>query len=185
MVYVFLAEGFEPIEAVTPIDMLRRAGIDVSSVSIGESQEVKASRDITVLADMMFSDACFSDAEMLILPGGPGTHRLEEHAGLCSLLRDYAASGKPIAAICAAPSVLGHLGLLDGRRATVYPGCGDGLDNVCFTGRFVEQDGNFITAAGPAASFEFGAAIIGYLRGSGVRESVCGSMLANCVGQQR
>lgn len=176
MVYVFLTEGFEPIEAVTPIDMLRRAGLEVTTIAIGDDFLVHGSRDIPVQADDLFCNTDFSDAEMLILPGGPGTSGLGKHKGLCRLLKEFAAEGKPIAAICAAPSVLGRLGILDGRRATVYPGCGDGLENIEFTGAFVERDGNIITAIGPAASFAFAAEIIEMLCGSAVREQVCSDM---------
>lgn len=171
-----MIKGLEPIETVTPIDMLRRAGLQVTTVSLGDSLFVEGSRDITIKADRMFNELDFSDAEMLILPGGPGSPKMIEHAGLCSLLKETAAAGRPLAAICAAPSVLGRLGILDGRRATVYPGCGDGIRNVDFTGRFVQKDGNIITAIGPAASFEFAAEIIGMLCGPEVREAVCADM---------
>lgn len=180
MVYIFLTDGFEPIEAVTPIDMLRRADLDVTTVSIGESLVVSGSRDITIQADAMFDDIDFSDADMLVLPGGPGTSGLECHDGLCRLLKEHAAQSKPLAAICAAPSVLGHLGLLEGRRATVYPGCGEGIDGVDFTGRFVERDGNVITAVGPAASFAFAAEIIALLRGKELSAEVCRTMQSDC-----
>lgn len=176
MVYIFLTDGFEPIEAVTPTDMLRRAGLEVTTVAIGDDFLVHGSRDIPVQADDLFSNTDFSDAEMLILPGGPGTPGLGKHKGLCQLLKEFAAAGKPVAAICAAPSVLGKLGILDGRKATVYPGCGDGLKNIEFTGRFVERDGNIITAIGPAASAAFAAEIIEMLCGREVREQVCRDM---------
>lgn len=176
MVYIFLNEGFEPIEAITPIDMLRRADIDVTTVALGDDFLVNGSRDIPVQADDMFENCDFSDAEMLVLPGGPGTNGYAKHKGLCNLLKQFAAEGKPIAAICAAPGFLGRLGILEGRKATVYPGCADGVKGVEYTGRFVEQDGNFITAIGPAASSAFSAAIIEVLRGREVRQAVCGGM---------
>lgn len=177
MVYVFLTEGFEPIEAVTPVDMLRRAGIGVALVSLCGELPVNGSRDITVVADMMFDDTDFSDATMLVLPGGPGTSGLLRHEGLCRLLVRFAAEGKPIAAICAAPSVLGRLGILSGKRATVYPGCGDGIDGVEFSDSFVECDGNIITAIGPAASVAFSARIIEFLKGRETSGSVCDGMM--------
>ena len=176
MVYVFLTKGLEPIEAVTPIDMLRRAGVDVTTVSLSDSLLVDGAHGITVKADKMFADADFADAEMLILPGGPGSPDMINHSGLCSLLRSFASAGGRISAICAAPSVLGRLGILDGRKATVYPGCGDGLENIVFTGRSVEHDGNIITAIGPAASSAFAAEIIETLRGRDVCEQICSAM---------
>ncbi len=176
MVYVFLTTGFEPMETVSPVDMLRRAGVDVTTVSIVGGLEVQGAHGICIKADRMFADVDFSDAGMLILPGGPGSPKMIEHDGLCALLKSFAADGRPIAAICAAPSVLGRLGILDGRKATVYPGCGDGIENVDFTGRFVERDGNIITAIGPAASAAFAAEIIEFLCGASVRDSVCSAM---------
>lgn len=176
MVYVFLTKGLEPIEAVTPIDMLRRAGVDVTTVSIADSLLVDGAHGITVKADRMFSDVDFSDAEMLVLPGGPGSPDMINHSGLCSLLRSFAAEDRPISAICAAPSVLCRLGILDGRKATVYPGFEKGFDKVRFTGRQVEHDGNIITAIGPAAAFAFATEIIGSLCGKQVCEQVCSAM---------
>lgn len=172
MVYVFLNEGLEPIETVTPIDMLRRAGVDVRTISLCDSLTVGGAHGISIVADMMFDEADFSDAELLVLPGGPGSPNMIHHTGLCSLLTSFAAAGKPVAAICAAPSVLGRLGILDGRNATIYPGCGDGIENVNFTGRFVERDGNIVTAIGPAASAAFGGELIELLCGRECRESV-------------
>ena len=176
MVYVFLTNGLEPIEAVTPIDMLRRAGVDVTTVSLSDSLLVDGAHGITVKADRMFGDVDFSDAEMLILPGGPGSPDMINHKGLCSLLRSFASEKRPISAICAAPSVLCGLGILDGRNATVYPGFEKGFDKVKFTGRLVEHDGNIITAIGPAAAFAFAAEIIGSLCGNQVCEQVCSAM---------
>lgn len=179
MVYVFLIDGFEPIEAIVPVDMLRRAGLEVTTIALGDDFLVKGSRDIPVQADDLFCNTDFSDAEILILPGGPGAPAMIRHKELCKLLKEFAAAGKPVAAICAAPSVLGKLGILDGCKATVYPGCGEGLRNIDFTGRFVERDGNIITAIGPAASFAFSSEIIELLCGKEVRESVCGDMQFN------
>lgn len=176
MVYVFLISGLEPIETVTPIDMMRRAGIDVTAVSLTDSLIVDGAHGISIKADRLFGDVDFNDADMLVLPGGPGSPDMINHSGLCSLLRSFASAGKRIAAICAAPSVLCGLGILDGRRATVYPGFEKGFDKVIFTGRLVEHDDNIITAIGPAAAFAFAAEIIDTLCGSNVRESVCSAM---------
>ena len=179
MVHVFLIDGFEPIEAVTPVDMLHRAGVEVVTVSLTGNLTVNGAHGITVIADVLFEDADFSQSDMLILPGGPGSQGMSGHSGLCSLLKYFASENKPIGAICAAPSVLGRLGILDGRRATVYPGCGDGIANVSFTGEFVVRDGNIITAIGPAASAAFAAGIIELLCGPDVRRRVCDAMQFN------
>lgn len=176
MVYVFLAEGFEPIEAVTPVDMLHRAGIEAVTVAIGSSLLVDGAHGVSLMADVLFEDVVFSGTDMLVLPGGPGTSNYETHKGLCSLVRRCASSGIPIAAICAAPGFLGRLGVLEGRRATVYPGCDEGVTGVEYTGCFIEHDGNFITAVGPAASSAFAAEIIETLLGREARLAVCRPM---------
>ena len=176
MVYVFLITGFEPIETVTPVDMLRRAGVEVMTVSLTDGCLIEGAHGITLKADRMFADVDFSDAEMLILPGGPGSPKMINHNGLCSLLRSSASAGKLMAAICAAPSVLAGLGILDFRRATVYPGFEKNFDKVQFTGRAVEHDGNIITAIGPAASSAFAAEIVATICGREVCDSVCRAM---------
>ena len=110
--YIFLAEGFEEVEAMTPVDLLRRAGVEVTMVSVTGSRLVCGARQITVQADILFEEADFSDADLLILPGGmPGTLHLKEHKGLAELLEAEDKNGTYLAAICAAPSVFGGLGL--------------------------------------------------------------------------
>ncbi|MCQ2111669.1 MAG: DJ-1/PfpI family protein [Bacteroidaceae bacterium] len=177
MVYVFLADGFEPIEAITPVDMMRRACIDVTTVSIMDSVMVKGGRGITVEADAMFGDVDFSDADMLILPGGqPGTMNLGNFRPLCQLLLDFNDADAPLAAICAAPSILGKLGILKGLTATIFPGCDDGIEGVRFTDALVEHDRNIITAKGPAAAALFGAEIIKTLKGEQMMKAVMSGM---------
>ena len=122
--YLFLAPGFEEVEALTPVDVMRRAGIDVKTVSVTASRDVEGAHGVTVKADMTFDEADFSDCDWLVLPGGmPGATNLYECKPLCSLLLKHNAEGGHIAAICASPAVvLGGLGLLDGKEATCYPG---------------------------------------------------------------
>ena len=116
-VYVFTADGFEEIEGLTVVDLMRRAGARVEMVSISDGLAVKGSHGIEIKADTFFDDVDFGQADLLVLPGGmPGTLHLGEHQGLAKLLGDFSARGKRIAAICAAPSVLGGLGLLKGKR---------------------------------------------------------------------
>ena len=123
-VYVFLAEGFEEIEGLTVVDLLRRAKIETEMVSIMETKQVKGSHGIEVSADSLFTDNDYADAELLVLPGGmPGTLNLGNHEGLCELLKKHYGEDKMIAAICAAPSVFGQLGFLNGRIATFLRWC--------------------------------------------------------------
>jgi DJ-1 family protein len=178
MVYIFLAEGFEAIETITPLDMLIRAGVEVNTIAVGDDFLVKSSQGIPLQADDLFENTDFSDAEMLILPGGqPGATNLGKHKGLESLLRDAMGRGLPVAAICAAPTVLGKHGLLKGRRVTCYPGCEGMLNGADCRESFVETDGNLITACGPAAAVDFAKAIIRLLRGEETVREVCEKMM--------
>lgn len=178
MVYIFLAEGFEAIETITPLDMMIRAGLEVNTISISDEFLVKSSQNIPVQADDLFENTDFSDAEMLVLPGGqPGATNLAKHKGLKALLEDFMKQGKPVAAICAAPTVLGKHGLLKGRKATCYPGCEDQMGGAECTGAFVQQDGNLITACGPAAATEFAKTLIKNLCGEEVLNRVCEQMM--------
>ncbi|HZK03357.1 MAG TPA: DJ-1 family glyoxalase III [Bacteroidaceae bacterium] len=173
MVYIFLADGFESIEAVVPLNMLRRANIDVTAVSITGNLSVKSSLNTFLIADQLFENVDFTNSKMIILPGGqPGATNLMNHEGLKRLITEFAEAGKPLAAICAAPVVLGKLGVLNGRRATVYPGYESLLKEAKVTGNFVEVDENIITAVGPAASFDFTGAIIKLLKGDEVLDKV-------------
>ena len=124
-VYVFLANGFEDVEALIPVDVLRRGGVEVTTVSVVEdSLIVESAHGVQLFADALFDECDFSDADLLLLPGGmPGASNLYEHEGLCAAVKAHVAKGRRLAAICAAPAVvLGQLGLLQGRRATCYPG---------------------------------------------------------------
>ena len=160
-IFVFLAEGFEEIEALTPVDVLRRAGLSVQTVSVMDEQVVAGAHGVPVLADKMFADICLEDAEMILLPGGlPGATNLDAHEGLSQLILDFAEADKPLAAICAAPLVLGNRGLLQGKKATCYPGFETYLQGAEYTAALVEKDGNIITGKGPGAAMEFAFAIV-------------------------
>ena len=138
--YIFLADGFEEIEGLTVVDILRRAGVEIQMVSIMGRKELTGSHGIPVVADAVFEEVDFSDGTLFVLPGGmPGTKRLAAHEGLAALLKEKNAEGKRLAAICAAPSVLGGLGLLKGRRAACYPGFEEAL-----TGAEVSFDRNSV-----------------------------------------
>jgi len=160
-VNVFLADGFEEIEGLTVVDLLRRAGIEVCTVSVTKDQLIHGAHGIHVVADMLFEEMESDMADMLVLPGGmPGTTHLKDHAGLTELIETFHAQEKYIAAICAAPSILGGLGILKGRKATCYPSVEDQL-----TGAVVEQvpvviDGHIITGRGMGTAIDFSLAII-------------------------
>lgn len=166
-VYVFLADGFEEIEGLTVVDVLRRAGVKVKTVSVTGKKTVCGSHDIEVEADRKFEKTTFEKGKMLVLPGGmPGTVHLREHEGLCSLLKEWDAAGRQIAAICAAPTVLAGLGILDGKKATVYPGMQDGLANAVYMERKVVTDGNITTGRGMGAAIAFSLRLVEILRGA-------------------
>lgn len=157
-VYEFLANGFEDIEALAPVDILRRGGLEVVTVSITGSEYVESAHGVEVKADVWFEDVeSFDDADLLLLPGGmPGAANLDMHHQLGQVLIDHCERGKLMGAICAAPLVLGRRGLLDGRHATCYPGFEQYLDGAEITHELVTEDGNIITGEGPAAAFEYG-----------------------------
>ena len=164
-VYVFLADGFEEIEAITPIDVLRRAQIAVTTVSISNKKEVTGAHNIIVLADDLFAQCDFSDADLLVLPGGmPGTLNLNKHEELKDLLVEFSKQGKLIGAICAAPLVLGAKELLKGKNATCYPGFEDKLIDANPTGSALEVADNIITAKGVGAAMKFALQLVSMLK---------------------
>ena len=179
--FVFLATGVEETEAVGTIDVLRRGGINVTIVSINDSKLVTGANNITLQADCLLAEADYSQADALVLPGGlPGSSNLNDCVALKELLLDQYRANKIVAAICAAPLVLGGLGLLKGRRATCYPGCEPKLIGATCTGNNTETDGNVITGKGPAFAFHFGLALVAALRSEAVAEEVAaGLLLAN------
>ena len=160
-VYVFLAEGFEEIEGLTVVDLLRRAKVETEMVSIMKGKQINGSHGIKVTADRMFEDVDFSDADLLVLPGGmPGTLNLGNHEGLCELLKKHYAENKMIAAICAAPSVFGQLGFLNGRIATCYPGFENKLEGAIVCATKVAVDGNVTTSKGLGTAIDFSLKLI-------------------------
>lgn len=164
-VYVFLADGFEDVEALIPVDVWRRGGLEVVTVSTTEFPLVQTAHGVNIEADIMFEQGDFSDADLLFLPGGmPGASNLFEHKGVCKAVVDQFAAGKKIAAICAAPAVVfGQLGLLEGKKATCYPGFEQMLDGAAYTADLVTVDGNITTAEGPAAAFPFAYELLAQL----------------------
>ena len=169
MNYIFLDNGFEEIEAITTIDLLRRANIALTTVSITGVESVLGAHNIAVKADRIFQDVDFTDAEMLILPGG--ATKLIDCKPLCELLVKHDQQEKLIAAICAAPAVLGQLGILQGKQATCYPGFEQFLGESHVGGLVVESK-NIITAKGPGLSSDFAFCIIEKLVGSEIADQV-------------
>lgn len=165
MIYMFLAPGFEEVEALFPLDLLRRAGLEIRTVGLG-GRLVRGAHGIAVEADMAEADyAPASPAEAIILPGGmPGTTNLDASHTVDEALRQAAARGAWLCAICAAPMVLGKRGYLRGLRATCYPGCEDALLGALEIGGRVIRDGHVITAAGAGVAMEFGLEIISALK---------------------
>ena len=178
-VILFFAEGTEEVEALASVDILRRAGADVIVCGVGGEMRTGA-HGITVKTDV--TDADLSDGadfDMVVLPGGmPGAATLDKHEGLRKLILDFAAKGKPIAAICAAPMVLGKLGLLKGKKATCYPSFEQYLDGAECVNAHVVRDGNIITGMGPGAAMEFALTIVDLLVG---KEKVDELVEAMCV----
>lgn len=178
-VYVFLAEGFEEIEALMVVDLLRRAEIEVTTTAIMGSLNVKGRSNIEVIADTLYEDAAsFADADMLVLPGGmPGTLYLEQHEGLRNLINEQLANEKKIAAICAAPTVFGKMGLLKEKAATCYPGMEEELYCAEVKTDKVVVDGNITTSRGLGTALEFALELIRQLEGVERAEKVAKSVV--------
>lgn len=177
-VYVFLADGFEEIEGLTVVDLLRRAGADTVTVSVNGGKTVCGSHNIKVGADAVFEELDFSDAALLVLPGGmPGTTHLGEHAGLTALLRETNARGGALAAICAAPTVFGDLGLLAGRRAVCYPGLEKRLTGAKVCADSVVTDGNITTSRGMGTAIDFGLELVRRLFGQEKADALAESIV--------
>ena len=178
MIYVHLAEGFEEIEAVTIIDVLRRAELETESVSVTGSKWVKGAHGITVEADILYEEAEYENCDMIVLPGGiPGTPNLGAHEGLLARIKDFAGRGQHVAAICAAPMVLGKAGVLDGKKATIYPGMEEHLTGAKPLGDRVVRDGNIITSQSAGTAMAFAIALAEVFKGKEMAARLKKSML--------
>lgn len=177
--FLFLAPGFEEIEALTVVDVMRRAGMDIKTVSIIPDLMVTGAHGVTVKADMLFSETQFENIEWLVIPGGlPGSSNLAEYAPLCTLLKEHAAAGGKIAAICAAPAmVLGSLGLLDGRECTGYPGTQASVAKAVWRDAPVIALDTLVTGSGPAAAMRFALAIVANSMGDNIAQQIGSGML--------
>jgi 4-methyl-5(b-hydroxyethyl)-thiazole monophosphate biosynthesis len=178
VVTVHLAEGFEEIEAITIIDVLRRAGIETIIVSVTGHHEIEGAHGIIVTADKLFEDTDYEEAGMIILPGGmPGSANLKDHVGLRNKIIQLHGEDKLLGAICAAPMVFGALGLLEGEKATCYPGFEEHLTDAEVTGNNVEVSGKIVTGKGPGAAMEFALKIVEIIKGADLADDLAGQLI--------
>ena len=167
-VYEFLANGFEEVEGLAPVDILRRGGVDIKTVSVTGSEYVETSHGITIKADLTIENADLSDADMLLLPGGlPGATNLRDHEGVCAALKAQAAKGGRIGAIC------------EGRYATCYPGFEKFMTGAHYTHELFTIDGNIITGEGPAATLPYSYEILRMFKGDDTVASLKEGMMYN------
>ena len=176
---IFLINGFEETEALTTVDILRRGGVVVTTVSLMPGQEVISKNKISVKADAMFDAVKGEKFDMLILPGG--TLTIKDHEGLQELIKKYHAEGKLIAAICAAPAALGRAGVLAGKTAVCYPGLEPHLTGARIGTHIVETDGNITTAKGPAVTPFFALKLLEILEGKAMADEVAEGFLIPMV----
>lgn len=175
---IFFGTGYEEIEALTVVDLCRRAGIHIDMVSVTGERKVTGSHGITVEMDQLFDEVDFGELDMIVLPGGmPGTRNLEAHRGLMEQVDAFYAGGKYVAAICAAPSIFGHRGIVKGRKACCYPGFEDDMKDakICFDSVCV--DGHVITSRGMGCAIDFALAIISELCGRETAEEKAKSII--------
>ena len=177
MVYFFWADGFEEIEALCPLDLCRRAGIEAKTVSITDKNTVTGSHGITVVADLNVKDT-LHDFDMMVLPGGmPGTTNLGESTLVEKCILTALEKDAYIAAICAAPMILGKRGLLRGREAICFPGFEQYLDGATVSDKKIVLDGKMLTGAGMGVSHDFGLKIVEIFKGKEVADKLCSSVL--------
>lgn len=177
---VFLAEGFEEIEATNIIDVLRRAELETIIVSVTGKLDITGSHDITITADQLFNEFDFTEIDMLVLPGGmPGANNLNNHIELKKLITGFHQQEKLIGAICAAPIVLGGLGILKGRDATCYPGFEHQLNGANYTGNNVEISENIVTGKGAGVAIIFALKIVEQFRGENFANELARKMIVN------
>ena len=170
---VFLADGFEEVEALTIVDLLRRAAINVEMISINGSLKVTGAHDISVNADSLFREGAYADCDMMFLPGGmPGTTNLAENVELSNEIKRFVKSRKYLAAICAAPSVYGQLGILEGKKATCYPGFEAKLVGAEILKDNVVKDDIFITSRGVGTAMDMALKIIEIFEGKGKADEI-------------
>ena len=177
-VAIMLGKGFEPLEVIAPVDILRRGGAQVTLVSVMNNREVLSAQDVMMNADVLIDDTNLLDFDALVIPGGSeGVENLKKSALLSDALKTFMAEDRPTAAICAGPTVLAALGLLNGRTATCYPGCEVEFPAGAYTDQTVVVDQNLITSQGPGTATDFGLALLESLMGKEIAQSVAKAML--------
>ena len=172
-VYVFMADGTEEVEALTVIDLLRRARVNVVTVSVMAEKKIVSSHNIGIETDELYGQSEYMDGDMIVLPGGmPGATHLKNHEALRSVLFAYKEAGKYLAAICAAPSVFGWNGMLEGKKAICYPGFEEELTGAVVTDEGVVTDGQFITSKGLGTAIDFSLELIRLLVNAETAENI-------------
>ena len=172
-VCIHLANGFEEIEALAVVDILRRAEINTEVVSVTGNKEVTGAHNITVIADSLFEEVNYDEVKMIVLPGGmPGSRNLDQHQGLRDQIKSFHAAQKPLGAICAAPLVLGSTGVLKGKEATCYPGFEEELSGAKVSDRPIVRDGNIITGKGAGYAMHFALEIVKILKDKTTAEKI-------------
>ena len=175
---IFMADGCEEIEGLTVVDLVRRAGIEIEMISVSGEKNVTGSHKIAFQTDVSKADADFASYDGIVLPGGmPGTTHLMEDETVNRVIKEFAQDGKLVADICAAPSVLGNAGLLEGKTATCYPGVEGKLTGANFVTNSVAKDGNIITSRGLGTAIDFAAEIVAYLNGKIVADKLKTSII--------
>ena len=180
-VYIFLADGFEEIEGLTVVDIMRRAKIDVETISITGQKQINGAHKIIVEADRLFEETDFSDGDMLVLPGGmPGTLNLAGNETLAALIRSYDDQGKKLAAICAAPSILGVMGILKDKNAVCFPGFEEKLAGANVLDVPAVTDKNVTTGRGMGAATDFALELIRVLQGEDKAKEMAEKIVFHC-----
>ena len=174
-VSMFLTQDFETVEALAVVDILRRAGVTVDTISISDSLDVVSAQKIAVKAEYLLNGYDFNETDMIFLPGGPGITNYEKNKEFLSIVEEFFKTDKRIAAICAAPSILGHLGILEGKKATCFPGYEKDLYKAIVVKEKVVTDGNITTAIGMGASIEMGLELVRILIGEEMKNKIAKS----------
>ena len=175
---IFMADGCEEIEGLTVVDVVRRAKMEIVMLSITGKKEVTSSHGVTFLADALAEETGYEDLDGIVLPGGmPGTLNLKNHDGVRYVVKQYAKEGRYVGAICAAPTILKSLGVLEGRRATCYPGVEDEMEDVVLTETAVVVDENIITSQGVGTAIDFGLKLIEILDGEEKAKEIADSIV--------
>lgn len=174
MIYIILGTGFEEIEAIAPCDILRRGGAEVCFAAVGGERTVAGAHGITVTAEMLLSEISPSEGDRIVIPGGMGgVNSIAGSADAMELISASAKRGAEISAICAGPSILASLGLLEGKNITCYPGCEDMMAGAsCYTAKPVCKDGGIITSRSPGSAVEFGLALLEDAKGAAAAREV-------------